>query len=251
MFPFRDHNYSRNKPYVTWLLIAINIIVFLSYSPLFGDDVALGNFFDQWAMIPAEVANGHEYYTALTSMFLHGGIMHIAGNMLFLWIYGDNVEDAMGHWQFLLFYLACGFIADAAHVASNPYSDVPTVGASGAIAGVMGAYLLLYPKAKVDVLLILVVILKKITLPSYIILGLWMIMQLFSGVATTTEGGGVAYWAHIGGFIAGMVLAFPLWNKLGATRFWHEYQFHPPHPDTDWGGFKTVKLSDFDRLKRK
>jgi len=133
MFPFRDHNPSSTRPYVTWTLMAINILVFLSYSPLLGNEQALASFFDTWAMVPSEIIRGEDYHTALTSMFLHGGIMHIAGNMLFLWIYGDNVEDAMGHGWFLAFYLACGFIADAAHIASNAQSVVPTVGASGAI----------------------------------------------------------------------------------------------------------------------
>jgi len=244
MFPFRDYNPSNTRPYVTWLLMAINVVVFLSYSTLLTDEVALSSFFDTWAMVPAEIVSGQEYHTALTSMFLHGGIMHIAGNMLFLWIYGDNVEDAMGHWWFLAFYLVCGFIADAAHIASNVSSVVPTVGASGAIAGVMGAYLLLYPKAKVDLLLILIIIIKKITLPSYLILGFWMATQLFSGIATSAAGGGVAYWAHIGGFIAGVALSFPLWRKLGGTRFWREYDYHPPHPATKWGNFETVSLTD-------
>jgi len=243
MFPFRDHNPSSTRPYVTWALMAINIIVFLSYSSLLSNGEALASFFDQWALVPVEVINGDSYHTVLTSMFLHGGLMHIAGNMLFLWIYGDNVEDALGHWWFLAFYLACGFIADLAHIASNTNSVVPTVGASGAIAGVMGAYLLLYPKAKVDLILILVVIFKKITLPSYIILGFWMATQLFSGVTTSVTGGGVAYWAHIGGFLAGVLLIFPLWKKLGGTKFWIDYNYHPPHPDTKWGGFENIKFS--------
>jgi len=249
MFPFRDHNPSGTKPYVTWALIIINVLVFLAYYPLFDNQQALASFYDTWALVPAEFMQGDDYHTVLTSMFLHGGIMHLAGNMLFLWIYGDNIEDALGHWWYLIFYLACGFIADAAHIASNSHSVVPTVGASGAIAGVMGAYLLLYPKAKVDVLLILIVIFKKITLPSFIILGLWMATQLFSGFASTTEGGGVAYWAHIGGFLAGLFFVYPLWKRLGGTRFWHEYEYHPPHPDTQWGGNRNINFSDFFKKK--
>ncbi len=229
MFPVRDHNPSQNKPYVTWALMAINIIVFLSYAPLMGNQQALASFFDTWAMIPAEITSGTEYHTALTSMFLHGRFMHLGGNMLFLWIFGDNVEDQMGHLPYLAFYLASGFGADAAHIFSNTESLIPTVGASGAIAGVMGAYLLLFPKAKVDVFLILVVIFKKITIPAFIVLGAWMGMQLFSGVASSATGGGVAYWAHVGGFVAGLALTYPLWVKLGGVNFWNTHNFHPPH----------------------
>ncbi|MEM9715340.1 MAG: rhomboid family intramembrane serine protease, partial [Pseudomonadota bacterium] len=140
LFPFRDHNPSRNTPYVTWALIAINVLVFLGTWPLFNDGQALASFFGAWAMIPSEVTGQGEYYTLLTSMFLHGGIMHLVGNMLFLYIYGDNIEDQLGPVRFLLFYLAAGFAAAFAHLFTNLGSDIPTVGASGAIAGVMGGY---------------------------------------------------------------------------------------------------------------
>ncbi|GHA52618.1 rhomboid family intramembrane serine protease [Amylibacter ulvae] len=232
MFPIRDHNPSRHPAYVTWGLMAVNIIVFMMYVPLLGDEIALSTFFDNWAMVPAEITSGSDYHTALTSMFLHGGFMHIAGNMLFLWIFGDNVEDAMGHIPFLAFYLAAGFAADAIHVLSDPNSPIPTVGASGAIAGVMGAYLLLYPNAKVDILIILVVIFRIFTLPAFIVLGVWMAMQLFGGVASSAAGGGVAYWAHVGGFIAGVILTLPLWAKRGGVQFWKRSDYHPPHKPT-------------------
>jgi membrane associated rhomboid family serine protease len=231
MFPIRDHNPSRNRPFVTWILIAINIIVFAVSFPIMANDAALASFWNNWAMIPAEVTSGIDYHTALTSMFLHGGLMHIAGNMLFLWIFGDNVEDAMGHIPFLIFYILSGFGAGAFHVLSDPSSGIPMVGASGAIAGVMGAYLLLYPKAKVDVVLILVIFFKIFKWPAWIVLGAWMAIQTFSGLALN-EGSGVAYWAHIGGFIVGMIMAVPLWLRLGGKSYWHQTDYHPPHKPT-------------------
>ena len=239
MFPFRDHNPSSRTPYVTWGLIAINIIVFLLYLPIMNDQTALAAFFDDWAMRPIEISNGQEYYTALTSMFLHGGFMHLAGNMLFLFIYGDNVEDAMGPIPFLGFYILSGFGADAAHLFSDPYSEVPVVGASGAIAGVMGAYLLLYPRAKVDVALILVIIFRVITLPAFVVLGVWMVFQFFGGFQSVAGEGGVAYWAHIGGFVVGVLLALPLFFRLGGPAFWEKSHMHPPHKET----FETTKTN--------
>ena len=163
MFPIRDHNPSGRTPYVTWALLAINIAVFLSYVQLFGDYRALNAFFFDYAAIPARITSGAGFETLLTSMFLHGGWMRLIGNMLFLFIFGDNVEDEMGHIPFLVFYLATGLLAGLVHVISAPYSAVPTVGASGAIAGVMGAYLLLFPKAQVDILIIIVIIFNAVT----------------------------------------------------------------------------------------
>jgi membrane associated rhomboid family serine protease len=212
--------------------MAINIVVFALYSPLLGDDVALFSFFDKWAMQPAEITSGQEYHTVITSMFLHGGFMHIAGNMLFLWIFGDNVEDAMGHVPFAIFYAISGLGAGAFHIVSDTASLVPTVGASGAIAGVMGGYLLLYPKAKVDVALILVVFFKIFTLPAFIVLSIWMGLQVFGELGSAATGGGIAYWAHIGGFIVGVILTVPFWLRLGGTGFWHNADFHPPHRPT-------------------
>ncbi len=232
MIPLRDHNPSRKTPYVTWSLMAVNIVVFALYIPLLNDPVALSSFFAEWAMVPLEITQGEEYHTAFTSMFLHGGYMHLGGNMLFLWIFGDNVEDTLGHGWFLVFYILSGIGADVCHVFSDSMSPIPTVGASGAIAGVMGAYLLFFPKAKVDFLMFIVVIIKLITLPAFVVLLGWMAMQLFSGVSATTEGGGVAYWAHIGGFIVGILLVLPVWLKLGGTQFWHKTHYHPPHKPT-------------------
>jgi len=133
MFPIRDHNPSERTPYVTYALIALNVVIFLSYWPLFDDQRALGAFYDTWGMRPIEVSNGIETYTLLTSMFLHGGLMHLVGNMLFLWVFGDNLEDQMGHVPFLIFYLASGIGADLGQLLADPSSPVPVVGASGAI----------------------------------------------------------------------------------------------------------------------
>ena len=158
MFPIRDHNPSGQTPFVTYALVAINILVFLGYFTTLSE-WQLGDFFMTWGLIPARFMSGDGWETLLTSMFLHGGWMHLAGNMLFLWIFGDNLEEEMGHLGFLLFYLACGAAAGLAQVLPDPGSPVPMVGASGAIAGVMGGYLLLFPKAKVDVLFIFIIFL--------------------------------------------------------------------------------------------
>ena len=235
MFPIRDHNPSGRTPYVTYALIAINVVVFLSYWHLFSDPRALNRFFVDWALIPGKVIYLGAYETLLTSMFLHGGLMHLAGNMLFLWIFGDNLEEEMGHLRYLLFYLASGLGAGLAHIAAGPSSAIPTVGASGAIAGVMGGYLLLFPKARVDVLVIIVFFFRIFPVPAWIMLGLWFAMQLFMGVGSTTHtGGGVAYWAHAGGFVVGALLTLPFFLKRGGTRFWDATLGQPPHPEATY-----------------
>jgi membrane associated rhomboid family serine protease len=234
MFPIRDHNPSTRTPYVTYGLIALNVVVFLSYWPLFSNPLALNRFFYDWALIPARLTTQGAYSGLFTMMFLHGGLMHLAGNMLFLWIFGDNVEDRMGHIPYLLFYLACGILAGLAQVIAAPHSMVPTVGASGAIAGVMGGYLLLFPKARVDVLLIFFVFYQIIVIPAWIMLALWFGLQFFSGIGADPLSGGVAYWAHAGGFIAGLVLTFPLFIRLGGRRFWHETDGYPAYPGAQY-----------------
>ena len=234
MFPIRDHNPSERIPYVTYALIVLNVLIFVSYWPIMGDPQRLSQFWDAWAMRPVEITNGIDTYTLLTSMFLHGGIMHLAGNMLFLYIFGDNLEDQMGHIPFLVFYLACGIGADVGQVLSDPSSGVPTVGASGAIAGVMGGYLLLFPRAKVDILVIFIVFFKLFPVPAWVMLGLWLALQVFNGIATDTSGGGVAHWAHAGGFVVGFILCIPLWLRRGGTGFWDRTHGHPPHPDAKY-----------------
>lgn len=185
-------------------------------------------------MRPIEITQGVEFYTLLTSTFLHGGLMHLGGNMLFLWIFGDNLEDQMGHGTFLAFYLTCGLGAGLGQVFSDPGSPIPNVGASGAIAGVMGGYLLLFPRAKVDILLIIVIIFKIIPVPAWLMLGVWMALQVFNGVTTDAAGSGVAYWAHAGGFVIGFVLCIPLWLKRGARAYWTQTEGHPPHPEATY-----------------
>ena len=170
----------------------------------------------------------------LTSMFLHGGWMHLLGNMLFLWIFGDNLEDRLGSWRFLGFYLASGLAAAGLQYLADPHAMVPMVGASGAIAGVMGGYLMLFPRARVDVLFIIVVFIRIVPIPAWGVLGVWFAIQLFSGLAMATDGGGVAYLAHVGGFVAGVVLILPVWAKAGGTGFWSATQGSPPHPSAHY-----------------
>ncbi|GFE63427.1 rhomboid family intramembrane serine protease [Litoreibacter roseus] len=243
MFPIRDHNPSEKTPWVTYALILVNVVVFISYWPLFDDPREINMFFDQWAMRPVEVSNGEEYYTLVTSMFLHGGIMHLLGNMLFLWIFGDNLEEQLGHVTFLGFYLLSGLGADVFQLLSDPGSVVPTVGASGAIAGVMGGYLLLYPKAKVDILLIIVIVFKIIPVPAWLMLGLWFLLQVVQGVVVDGSGGGVAHWAHAGGFIVGLLLMIPVWLRLGGPMYWQQTDGHPPHPEAQYTSSNLPKVT--------
>jgi len=212
MLPFKDNVPSRRVPFITWALIGINVIVFI-FELLEGAN--LDQVFYQFGMVPAYVTAGvygprYEIVPFLTSMFLHAGWLHIAGNMLYLWIFGNNVEDRMGHVIFLFFYLLSGVGAALLHLATDPSSMVPTVGASGAIAGVMGAYLVLYPKARVRSVVFLVYLIRIMDIPAVVFLGVWFVLQFFSGVASlgAAEGGGVAFWAHVGGFAVGIVGGF-------------------------------------------
>ncbi|MGD9862955.1 MAG: rhomboid family intramembrane serine protease [Pseudodonghicola sp.] len=229
MLPIRDHNPSGRTPFVVYALMAINIGVFLTYAGL-PERQLLQQIYVPYALIPARLGYGEGFATLITSTFLHGGVLHLAGNMLFLWIFGDNLEDEMGHVGFLLFYLACAVGAGLIHVLASPGSMVPTVGASGAIAGVMGGYLLLYPKARVDILIILVIFFRIIAIPAWLMLGLWLGMQLLGGFNADPNAGGVAYWAHAGGFVVGMILTLPVWLRRGGTGFWNRNQGLPPHP---------------------
>jgi membrane associated rhomboid family serine protease len=230
MFPIRDHNPSGQTPFVTWALIALNVAVFLAYWPFMQNEMQLAYFYDEWGLVPAYVTEGHDLHGLLTSMFLHGGWMHLLGNMLFLWIFGDNMEDEMGPMGFLLFYLASGLAAAGLQIVADPYSQIPMVGASGAIAGVMGGYLLLFPKARVDIFVFFIIFIRIFPVRAWLMLGLWFGMQIFGGISTPSEEGGVAFWAHAGGFIAGLLLAVPLWLRLGGTAFWRDTHGVPPHP---------------------
>jgi len=201
---------------------------------MMGDARFMNDFYQTWALVPAKVGAGGGYSGFFTSMFLHGGFMHLAGNMLFLWVFGDNMEDEWGHLGFLGFYLGCGFAAGYAHYIADPSSPVPTVGASGAIAAVMGGYLLLFPKAKVDILFIFIIIFRIIPIPAWIVLFIWFGLQIFGGFNAATGGGGVAYWAHAGGFIAGLLATIPVWLREGGISFWQRTDMHPPHPETKY-----------------
>jgi len=221
MFPFRDHNPSDRTPYVAYALIAINVLVYLTYG--FRPEREVYAIFDTWALVPAEAMAGVDLHTLLTCMFMHGGWMHLAGNMLFLWVFGDNLEDYLGHAGMVVFYLLCGLGASAAQIAVDPYSMIPNVGASGAIAGLMGGYLLLFPKARIDVLFIIVIIVKVIPLSAWIVLGAWVGLQVVMGIADWgVAGGGVAYFAHIGGFVAGIAGIALVWMVRGKPRYWPE-----------------------------
>ena len=206
MIPLRDDIPSRRLPVISWLLIAANVTVFL-YEVALGP--ALRPLIQERGIVPAEFTGdpGGEALTLLSSMFLHGGWGHLLGNMLYLWIFGDNVEDRMGPLRFLFFYLAAGAAAGLAHIYSQPDSTIPTVGASGAVAGVLGAYLVLYPKARVLTLLPTFPM-AMAEIPAVFFLGVWFVFQLFSGalqLSISRGSGGVAFLAHIGGFLAGVV----------------------------------------------
>lgn len=209
MFPIGDDNSGRRLvPYVTYALIALNVLFFLV--EVIGGDAFIGT----WAFVPSRfLANpGGDFLTIFTSMFMHAGWVHIGGNMLYLWIFGDNVEDRFGHFPYLVFYLICGIAATFAQLAFSIGSSVPNLGASGAIAGVLGAYILLFPKRRVTVLLGYGVV----QVPALIVIGFWIVLQFFNGIGSivvSTDTGGVAYMAHIGGFIAGLVLAVILRGK--------------------------------------
>ena len=204
MFPISDDNRSRRTvPLVTYALIALNVLFF--FVELSAGDA----FVIKWAFVPSRfLANPFgDFLTLFSSIFMHAGWVHLGGNMLYLWIFGDNVEDRFGHMKFSIFYLLCGLAATLAQLAFSIESNVPNLGASGAIAGVLGAYILLFPKGKVNVLMGRGVI----PMPALVVIGLWIVLQFFSGIgsiANTADTGGVAYMAHIGGFIAGFVLTY-------------------------------------------
>jgi len=213
MIPLRDENPARTFPLITISLIAANVAVFIYQLTLPEPD--LHRFIAGFGLIPAEIlGRAPQIHTALpppltllTSQFLHGGIFHLLGNMLYLWIFGNNIEDLLGRVRFLLFYLLCGSLAAIAHLILNPYSTLPMVGASGAIAGVLGAYLITFPRARVTVLIFVFFFITTTQVPALIVLGIWFVMQ-FLYVFSAPGGGGasIAYMAHIGGFLAGLWL---------------------------------------------
>jgi len=220
MIPIRDQIPTRHVPVVNYLLIAANILVFVL---MWLAGPYQESLVYQFAMIPANLTTGlnlGDITDIFTGMFMHAGILHLGGNMLYLWIFGDNVEDSMGSIKYLAFYLVGGVVASLTHILTNPGSQIPTVGASGAIAAVLGAYLVLYPQSRVLTIIPLGFFLRMTLVPASIVLGLWFVLQLFSGFLSLggPDVGGVAFWAHIGGFVAGVVMA-----KLLAPRRRPEY----------------------------
>lgn len=234
MIPYRDENPTVLPPIVTVGIIALNVLVWVLFEGL-GAERSVAAAVCNYGLIPAEVLQrappgsgialgpdlfcgvdpSPQYWTVLTSMFLHGGWMHLIGNMVFFWVFGNNIEDAMGHVRFLVFYLGCGVAAAATQVAVSPGSVVPMIGASGAISGVLGAYLLLYPKVRVHTLVPLGFYMTTIAIPAYVMLGYWILLQVLGGLPALggQQGGGTAFFAHIGGFVAGLLLI-----KLFAKR---------------------------------
>ncbi|XHR80659.1 MAG: rhomboid family intramembrane serine protease [Gloeotrichia echinulata GP01] len=221
MVPIKDDNPTEITPYVTVGLIAVNVLVFLYESSL--PPQALNQFFHLAAVVPRELSLSFagisinqpvpEWATLITSQFLHGGLLHLAGNMLFLWIFGNNVEDKLGHFKYLLFYLSCGVLASLTQWYFAQNSNIPSLGASGAIAGVMGAYILRFPQVQILGVIPLGIFFPTFRVRAYFFLGFWFIQQAFYGLASLEaptnigmEGGGIAYWAHAGGFIFGAIL---------------------------------------------
>jgi membrane associated rhomboid family serine protease len=235
MIPIRDHNPSRRSAIVTWGLIALNIGVHTWSRMVLTTDAQVWSFYTDWALFAGQISRGEDYHTLVTSAFLHADWLHLAGNMLFLWIFGDNLEDELGHLGFLAFYLAAGVGAGLAQWAADPQSFVPMVGASGAIAGVMGGYLLLFPKAKVDIFVFLLVFIRIVPVPAWLMLALWFALQIANGVGSDPDMGGVAHWAHAGGFVVGLVLMVPVFLRRGGTAFWNRTHGQPPHDPGQWG----------------
>ena len=245
MIPIRDDNPQIGIPYATYGLIGANVIawVFLQGAG-FGNELEIS--ICQYGLIPSNIVGtqasshcdgiaGLGYLNVLSSMFMHGGWMHIAGNLLFLCVFGDNVEDAMGSVRFLVFYLLCGFCAAAAQIISEPASGIPMVGASGAIGGVMGGYLVLYPRVKVHILFFIFIFFTTFRVPAFAMLGYWIALQVFEGmISYGSQGGGVAFWAHVGGFLSGALAA--LLFKDNELLFDHPYHgwSDPVKPASVW-----------------
>ncbi|KKQ94838.1 MAG: Rhomboid family protein [candidate division CPR2 bacterium GW2011_GWC1_39_9] len=209
MFPLKDNIPSKTFPFITYLIVFLNVLLFIHELTLAaGLDALIG----QYALTPANINfnNFDTLYPFVTSAFLHGGWLHILGNMWFLIVFGDNVEDKFGHIKFLLFYLAAAFVAAFAQYAAGPTSATPIIGASGAVAGVLGSYILLFPRSKILTLVFIIIFVTLLEIPAYLVLGFWFILQLLNGIYsldTTITGSLIAYWAHIAGFLFGLVIS--------------------------------------------
>lgn len=222
MIPLRSTERTYSAATATATLIVMNILIFLYQATL--DYGILVPFVERWGIVPDQIS-GH-LYTLFTSMFLHGGWLHLLGNMMFLWVFGRNVEDLIGSGSYLLFYVLCGLAAGILQVVTNPYSRVPTIGASGAIAGVMGAYLLKFPRARIVTLVPIVIFITTMEIPAWIMLAWWFVIQLFSGFGSLATanytGGGTAWFAHIGGFVAGMLFIRKFSAKRKGWQAWND-----------------------------
>lgn len=245
VFPIRDDNPQLSTPYATYTLIALNVLSWVLLQGL-GSENAVNSSVCSYGLVPADLfddirtsrsmcPDGAGWGGMLSSMFMHGGWMHIIGNMWFLWVFGDNVEDAMGSVRFVVFYLLSGFAAAAAQIFADPFSGIPMVGASGAIGGVMGAYIVLYPRVKVHMMVILFVIFTTFRVPAIAMLGYWIVVQVLGGISSIgATGGGTAFWAHVGGFVAGAVLVFVFKdNELLYNHPYHGWQ-EGPKPTDIW-----------------
>src|SRR4030042_2716486 len=271
MIPIRDAIRSKNFPVVNVLIIGLNIIAFL-WELLQGPN--LKEVFNLYGMVPlrysnpelaAHFTNFQQYLPFLTSMFLHGGFLHIIMNMWFLYIFGDNIEDRLGHLRYLVFYLFCGIVAGFIHLSTNWNSKIPTIGASGAISGVMGAYLLLYPRSKILTLIPIFFFFQFVEIPAFIFLVFWLFLQLFSASFTPTTVGGVAFWAHIGGFVAGLIFIklFDAIPRTGLSGMFSQHterkttpriqtlSLHSPPEELDISGALTLTRKEASHGARK
>ncbi len=254
MFPLRDDNPSFLTPLATYAIIAANALIWVFVQGL-GSEPSLSSSVCTLGLVPGELlqtlpagssfrlsaestcvlTGSPAWHTTITSMFLHGGWFHVLSNMWFLWIFGNNVEDAMGHARFVLFYLLCGLAAAALQVVSNPDSGVPMVGASGAIGGVMGAYVLLYPRVHVHLLVVLGFYITTVAVPAVLMLGYWLLLQLIGGFGSlSADGGGVAFWAHVGGFAAGALLILLFRDRRLLARHPYRGWSRRPLPTRSW-----------------
>ncbi len=256
MFPIRDDNPQILTPYATWAIVALNILAWVLVQGL-GREPALARSICTLGLLPGEllghleagmgialgldarcvIADGGNWATVFTHMFLHGGWMHLIGNMWFLWIFGNNVEDSMGHGRFVVFYLLCGLAAAGLQVAADPAAAVPMVGASGAIGGVMGAYVVLYPRVNVHMLFWFGFYVTTFAIPAFWMLGYWFVVQMVGGLGSLgAQGGGVAFWAHVGGFAAGAALVYAFRDRELLAR-------HPHH------GWRQASAGAYRRLR--
>jgi len=217
LIPYKDDNPTRTIPFITILIIAMNIFAFILQFMSDGDSKSIVY---AYGAIPHNIISLesnqpiHPVFTIFTAMFMHGGVFHIAGNMLYLWIFGNNIEDRLGHLRYAFFYLFCGVVAAFSHALTNIHSDIPMIGASGAVSGILGAYILLFPMARVHTIIFLGFFVQVVKIPALIVIGFWAIIQVVNGLVSQVSQGGVAWFAHVGGFVAGLfTIKMWLWRR--------------------------------------